>query len=205
MKIWRSLSLLSFVFLVLVSCRGQRSERPPVHFNPNFDFQSKFKAQSFSWDPPSGTVAWGDRTSFSHEETRKEYEKESPEYYTGLDSAGRFVSKAPVEVNEALLLRGQERFDIYCAVCHDRAGTRKGMVVKRGFTPPPFLADDRLSAMTDGEVFSIISHGVRTMPAYNKQVSEADRWAIVLYVRALQKMWRASEGNVPSEMRDRIE
>lgn len=205
MKRTSTLLLLLVVALSVGACRGQRSDQAPFHLNPNFDFQSKFKAQKLSWDTPEGAVAWGDRTSFSHPERRKDFLKEDSVFYLGRNADGSFVQKIPMPVDEAFIKHGQERFDIYCSVCHDKSGSGKGMVPKRGFTPPPHLADERIRAMSDGEIFTIISDGVRTMPSYSKQISEEDRWAVVAYVRALQTMWHSTETDVPLEMRDRIE
>jgi len=193
------------VGLSLLGCRGERSHKPPFHLNPNFDFQAKFKPQRLSLDTPDGTVAWGDRTSFSAPESRQKMLKEDTVFYYGKDAKGQFVSRAPIAATKETLLRGQERFNIYCGVCHDRVGTGKGTVPKHGFTPPPFLGDDRIVALSDGEIFDIISNGIRTMPSYGKQVPEEDRWAIVLYVRAIQEMWHSTESDVPSELRDKIE
>jgi mono/diheme cytochrome c family protein len=82
--------------------------------------------------------------------------------------------------------RGQQRFNIYCAPCHDMTGSGKGMVVQRGMAPPPTFHDDRIRHMPDGQMFATISHGVRNMPPYNYSIPVNDRWAIVSYVRALE-------------------
>ncbi len=195
---------IAIVGLGLVGCRGYRSEKPPIHMNPNFDWQSKIKAQKDPQPLPEGVVAWGDSHSFSGAHKRDAFLKEDSRFYLGKEASGAFVSKAPVSVTSELLLRGQERFNIYCAVCHDQTGAGKGLVISRGFTPPPDLADARILAMKDGELFGIISHGVRSMPSYAKQIREEDRWAIVLYVRALQKARTATLADVPADLRSSI-
>ncbi len=195
---------VAIVGLTLTGCRGYRSEKPPIHPNPNFDWQSKVKPQRDPLTVPEGTVAWGDSQSFTGIHKRSEFLKDDNRFYQGKETSGAFVAKAPVAVTSELLLRGQERFNIYCAVCHDQTGAGKGLVISRGFAPPPDLADSRIVDMKDGELFGIISHGVRSMPAYAKQIREEDRWAIVLYVRALQQARNATIENVPVGLRSNI-
>jgi len=163
---WAILLMICLVVLV-TGCRGWRTEKPPIHPNPNFDWQPRFKAQTLSLHPPAGTVPWG-------QEYAQKTVKQS--------------DRIPMTVTLPLLLRGQERFDIYCAVCHDRAGTGKGTIIAHGLVPPPKFGDARIVAYPDGALFNIITNGVRTMPGYKKQISEKDRWAIVGYIRALQKI-----------------
>ena len=165
------LILCFFALLLIVGCRGYKSEKTPFHLNPNMDHQAKFKAQAFSQHPPEGTLPKGYRQSSTE---------------VGRNFTGAYVSKMPVTVTAKLLDRGQERYDIYCAVCHDKVGSGKSIVVKRGFLPPPNLSDKRLKKAADGYLFDVITNGVRNMPAYRKQIPVADRWAIVAYVRALQ-------------------
>ena len=116
--------------------------------------------------------------------------KPDPVFYQGKRADGTWVMRNPRPITRALLLRGQERFNIYCAPCHDRAGTGKGQSVDpkyQAFPPPPNYADERIRLMPDGQVFDVITAGVRTMPSYRHQVSETDRWAIIAYVRALER------------------
>lgn len=190
--------------VLLTGCRGYRSEKPPIHPNPNFDWQAKVKAQKDPQPVPTGTVPWGDTQSFSGTHDRAKFLKEDTSFYHGKDARGAFVAQAPITVSAETLTRGQERYNIYCAACHDQAGTGKGLVVSRGLVPPPDFADPRIVAMRDGELFSIISHGVRTMPAYGKQIGEEDRWTIVVYLRALQLSRNAKLTDVPEDLRATI-
>jgi mono/diheme cytochrome c family protein len=121
--------------------------------------------------------------------------------HTGKAVDGTFLAKVPVPVTKSLLARGHERFDIYCSVCHDRIGTGNGMVVQRGFRHPPSLHIDRLRAMPDGYVFDVITNGFGVMPPYAAQVPIDDRWAIVAYVRALQRSQNARPEDLPPEQR----
>lgn len=194
------------IALLFVSgCRGYRSENPPIHPNPNLDWQAKITGQQLPLLPPDGTVAWGNAEGFVSEEERNDYlESSDRTYYEGKTSDSAWVQKIPVPVTEKLMLRGQERFNIYCAICHDKAGTGQGTVIKRGFVPPPNFSDARVVAYSDGELFDIITNGVRTMPSYGKQVPVQDRWAIVAYVRALQKMRNVSSAELPEELKTKL-
>lgn len=171
-------TLILSALVLLTGCRGFRSEETPFHLNPNLDWQAKFKAQSLSSPVPEGVVAWGNDESFSDPASRGAYLKEE----------GSKATRVPFPVNEAVIKRGQERYNIYCGVCHDQTGSGNGIVVQRGFAPPPNLGDPRLVGSSDAYIYDVISNGIRNMPGYAKQISEEDRWAIVVYVRALQKV-----------------
>ena len=158
---------------LLAGCRGYRTENEPFHLNPNFDWQPKYKAQTLSSQPPKGTVP-----------------------RSTLNEGDETASSMP-PVTDEFIRRGQERFNVYCSVCHDRAGSGKGMVVKRGFLPPPNLSEDRIIRYTDQELFTVIANGIRNMPGYAKQIPEKDRWAIIAYVRALQLSQHANVRSSP--------
>lgn len=129
---------------------------------------------------------------------------------TDPDAFGRdvFVDKVPIDVTLEVVERGRERFNIYCAVCHGRLGDGNGKVVERGFTKPPSYHDDLsrafkvrgvdlpLTEVPDGYVFDVISRGFGSMPDHAAQVPVHDRWAIVTYVRALQKSQRPTPDDV---------
>lgn len=187
--------------IALVGCRGNKSEDPPVHVFGDMDWQPKYQ-----WGEASplfedgramrpiveGTVAQG-------------HLDEDDAYFRGKNEKGEFVQRAPVEVDEKLVRRGQDRFNIYCAPCHDMTGGGRGMVVQRGFPPPVELSSDRVRAMPDGQIFDAITNGVRNMPSYRKQVPVADRWAIVTWVRVLGRSQHATIDDVPAEKRSTIE
>ena len=188
-KLWkRTLVLLGLAITVIlvVSCgRGSRSEKPPIHLNPNMDNQPKYKAQSenrFFADgktmrtPPDFTVA------------RKEL-REDVRFYTGRDDQGNVVRVSPIPANPAGLERGRERFGIYCAVCHGIAGDGQGAILRYQYPiPPTSLHDDRILKMNAGEIFNIISNGIRNMPSYREQIPVKDRWYIIAYIRELQRL-----------------
>jgi len=197
---WQALPvlvMLGFMGSVQGCFRGMPSDKPPIHLNPNMDHQEKYLPQSESNFfangssmrlPVPGTVARGDL-------------RDDDAYYRGMDANGKPIKKIPVPVTMQLLKRGQERFNIYCSPCHSRVGDGKGMVVKKGFLPPPSFHTDLLRSYPDGHVFDVISHGIRNMPAYGPQIPVADRWAIVAYFRALQRSQHAKIEDLPEEIR----
>jgi mono/diheme cytochrome c family protein len=101
--------------------------------------------------------------------------------------------------------RGQDRFTIYCTPCHGQTGVGNGIVIKRGFMVPPNFHDERLVTMPDGQIFNAISNGVRLMPSYGKQIPVEDCWAIVAYIRALQRSQRATLSDVPESERAQLQ
>ena len=183
------LSLLVIVMFVL-GCRGYRSDKRPIHLNPNMDFNPKYKAQSLSLISPDHIIPWG---TLEHE--RNGFIDQGP-LYTGRVK-GKNIRKAPIDVDLQLIDRGQERFNIYCAVCHAATGNGGTPVIQRGYLPPPQLSQLYLLNVPDGYLFNVITNGVRSMPGYKAQIPVQDRWAIVVYVRALQKMYTGELNDVP--------
>ncbi len=189
--------------LILVSggCyRGKPSKVPPIHINPNMDDQPRFNAQKASdffedgramRDPIEGTLPRG-------------FLREDVVYYTGKDASGKLVKKSPVAPTMEVLKRGQERFNIYCSPCHSRLGDGKGMVVQRGMFPPPTYHQARIRDIEDGHIFDVITNGIRNMPSYRSQIPVSDRWAIVNYLRVLQRSQKAKLKDIPESERVKI-
>ena len=123
-----------------------------------------------------------------------------PPYLTGKQG-GQLVQQAPVAVSGAVLARGRERYNVFCSPCHDRVGTGNGMIVQRGYRQPPSFHDSRLHGEPDGYFFDIMTNGFGVMPNYAQQIPVADRWAITLYLRALQLSQDATLADVPAEKR----
>ena len=115
------------------------------------------------------------------------------------------ADRLPVPLTRQLLVRGQERYDIYCSPCHDRVGNGQGMIVRRGFSPPPSFHDERLRLAPIGHFFIVMTEGYGTMPDYAAQVPPHDRWAIAAYIRALQLSQHATLAELSEEERRRIE
>ncbi len=169
----------------LSACQGQLSEKPPIHPNMNMDQQSRFEAQeqnNFFADgrsmrqPVEGTVARG-------------LAKLDKAYYEGVDKNGDYIDHNPIDLTKAFLYRGKERYDIFCTPCHGQTGAGDGIIMagNYGYVPAPSYHDPRLMDMAEGELYSAIYNGVRTMPSYATQIPVEDRWAIVAYIRALQE------------------
>ena len=119
-----------------------------------------------------------------------------PALYTGF-VGGKPVTTLPVPLTRALLLRGQNRFDIYCSPCHGYSGYGDGMIVKRGFPAPPSYHIDRLRKAPIGHFFDVMTNGYGLMYSYADRVAPEDRWAIAAYIRALQRSQGATVQDVP--------
>ena len=179
------MAVLLITLVVLAGCgRGSYSEKPPIHLNPNMDSQDKYKAQSESHffvdgatmrTPVEGTVARGEL-------------REDDAYYRGKDADGAFINQAPMEFTAAMVQRGDERFHIYCVACHGVNADGKGKILDYHYPiPPANFHDERIKNLSDGHMFNAISEGWMNMPSLKAQVSVADRWAIISYIRSLQK------------------
>lgn len=123
---------------------------------------------------------------------------------TGRDGKD-FVAEMPVPLSRDLLVRGQERFTIYCTPCHGQAGYGDGMIVQRGFRRPPSYHTDALRGIADGRIFDVVSNGFGSMPRFRDRIAVADRWAIVAYVRALQLSQNASPDDLTPARRTSLE
>ena len=126
-------------------------------------------------------------------------------YYTAKGPDGKFVAEFPVPVTKEVIERGQERFNIYCAPCHDAVGTGSGRVVRRGFRHPPTYHIDRLRQAPAGYLYDVITNGFGAMPDYTAQIQPRDRWAIVAYIRALQLSQNASINDIPADAKTRLD
>jgi mono/diheme cytochrome c family protein len=122
--------------------------------------------------------------------------QEDVAFYTGKAGAAP-VRELPIAVDEALLARGEERYNIFCAPCHDATGAGRGMVVQRGYRQPPSFHEDRLRNAEAGHFFDVMTNGFGAMPDYRMQLAARDRWAVVAYIRALQLSQHASKADVP--------
>jgi mono/diheme cytochrome c family protein len=182
-----ALALTSLV--ALAGCaRGCTSSRPPIQINPSMDDQPKVRPQTastFFYDgssmrqPVPGTVPIGGL-------------KEDAAFFTGMGADGKPVGTIPVTVDAALLERGRQRYGIYCQPCHDARGDGKGILFQRGNIPTASVHQDRLLKSPDGWIFFVITNGLGMMPAYRWPIPPADRWAIVAYVRELERKRLAS-------------
>lgn len=124
--------------------------------------------------------------------------------YTGKVD-GKLVTTFPFPITREVLVRGQERFDIYCAPCHGRTGDGRGMVPQRGFPQPPSYHIQRLRDAPVGHFFDVITHGYGVMYPYAERVEPRDRWAIAAYIRALQLSHDAKLSDAPADEQAKLE
>ncbi len=198
--------LLGFVLVVVLVVaiagkRGSLSRKPPLEFFDDMDRQLKLRPQAdagFFEDnrssrlPIAGTIARG-----SH------YEDSA--FNTGLVSGTtNGVDLIPVPVTRKLMQRGQERYQISCLPCHGAVGDGNGITKKYGMGIVANLHDARIVKQPDGEIFKTITHGRGLMGAYGPNIVPEDRWAIVAYLRALQRGRLASLDDVPAEMQSTL-
>jgi cytochrome c553 len=161
------LAMLAFI----VGCeRNEMHRQARVDPLESSDFFADGRA---SRNPPPGTVARG------HLET-------DHAFYQGKDASGKLVGTFPFPVTLGVLQRGQQRFDIYCSVCHGYQGDGNGMIVQRGMIRPPSYHIDRLRNVAVGHFYDVITNGYGAMYSYADRISPRDRWAIVAYIKALQ-------------------
>jgi len=106
---------------------------------------------------------------------------------------------APQAITATMLSRGEQRFDIDCAPCHGRSGDGQGMIVQRGFPKPPSLFSDELVHAKARQLFDVMTHGHGVMYSYADRVAPSDRWAIIAYIRALQRSQRAPVAELTSD------
>ena len=124
-------------------------------------------------------------------------------FYTGK-VGGKPADAFPFTVTREVLARGRERFDIFCAPCHDRIGNGQGMIVRRGYRAPPSFHIDRLRQAPAGHFFDVMTHGFGAMSDYAGQLAPEDRWAVTAYIRALQLSQRATLAEVPQPERGKL-
>ncbi|MBV8202697.1 MAG: cytochrome c [Acidobacteria bacterium] len=123
--------------------------------------------------------------------------------YTGI-RGGKPVADIPFPVTREVLLRGEQRYDIFCSPCHGRVGDGRGMIVTRGYKQPPSFHSEQLRNAQVGWFFSVMTQGFGVMPSYAAQVTVADRWAIAAYVRALQYSQNARLADLPADTRQKV-
>lgn len=116
--------------------------------------------------------------------------------FTGFRD-GQPLAKMPLPITRERLARGRERFNIYCAACHGEDGYGQGIVVRRGFPAPPSYHDDRLRQIADGHLFDVMTRGYGAMLPFADRLTPEDRWAVVAYVRALQRSQHVALQDLP--------
>jgi hypothetical protein len=160
------IALLICTISILSGCRGWLTDKPPIHPNINFDFQPRINTQTHPLPIPNNTVPYN-----------------LPKKHHPLTT---------FNVTPDFIKEGQKQYNIYCAACHTKTGIgTKSIISKNGWVVSNLLNDINTSK-TDKKLYNIIQNGVRTMPGYSKKLDSKETWQVVLYVRALQKMSRAT-------------
>ncbi|MEM7311204.1 MAG: quinol:electron acceptor oxidoreductase subunit ActD [Planctomycetota bacterium] len=196
---WIALALALVPPALIVAKRAGVSRLPRVHLVRDMDRQPKRGAQAESpfFDdgraarlPVAGTVAVGELRADAGFETGR--------------ADGDWLSRPPLEIDRALLDRGRERYAIHCAVCHGADGRGRGPVAIRAealrepaWVPPSDLQSEHARGLADGELYDVVRNGVRNMAGYGDQLAARDRWAVVAYLRALQRSQNATSEDLP--------
>lgn len=196
----RYVYLTTFFAVVLsvgiLGFRGCTSTRPPLEVFPDMDRQAKYRPQAesrFFADGrtdrplPIGVVARGDLRS-------------DHAFFQGKTATGDWLRGLPtsITVDAKLMQRGGERYAIYCAPCHGALGDGNGITKAYGMGATPTYHDDRLRSQAEGELYNTITNGKATMLPYADKLEPADRWAVVAYVRALQRSRAGTLADVPA-------
>jgi len=195
MRYFLAIYVLSIIAVVSIAgFRGSHSPRPPLEVFPDMDRQLKLRPQSgngffenqrSSQPYVAGTIARG--TPY----------RDLPVNTGRISGTTNFIGTIPVAVNETLLARGRQRYNINCSPCHGVVGDGKGITSKYGMVTVANFHDPRLVKMSAGEIFNTITHGKGLMGPYGANIDIPDRWAVVAYVRALQRSRLAVSDDIP--------
>jgi mono/diheme cytochrome c family protein len=219
--------LTAIAVIAFLGFRGDRGGSPPMEVFPDMVRQPKVRAQAplgFFADnrgprvPVIGTIPVGyemprpqtiatPSAAVEIPPTRPHLAfSAGPDYYnTGKMGDKNWGTGLPVEVTPELLQRGRERFNITCAMCHGATGAGNGITKQYGLVTVISLQDDNRRKMADGEMFNTITNGKNTMMAYGPNLTVADRWAIIAYVRALQRSQNATGADIPPDHRAELD
>ena len=213
--------LCTIAIIAVFGFRGQTSTGPPLELFPDMVRQMKVRAQAplnFFADgrgprlPVAGTVPIGyempkPQTTETQAPGVDRWSHPNASFSVGTDyyNTGKigdhWGTGIPLEMTGELMERGQQRFNITCAMCHGAAAMGNGIVKQHGLATVVSLQDERIRKMSDGEIFNTITNGKNTMMAYGPTIIVPDRWAIIAYLRALQRSQNAAIADVPEEHR----
>ena len=207
--------------LALAGFRGSKSPVPPIEIFPDMKHQPKFQPQhenAFFADgmsarkPVAGTVPMGYNMPGAYLQAgakngtfNQEGFSNQPDYFNTGRFGDVYGDGIPVEITEAFVKRGQERFNIHCAACHGKLGIGNGIVSQFGLLAVANLQLDLFRAMPDGQYFYTITNGKGNMGAYGPNIAVEDRWAIVAYVRALQRSQAGKVADLSDEGKKALE
>lgn len=210
--VFLGVGLLTVAVTSVLGVRGTISPRRPLMLIPDMDFQPRYGAQGPSplfedgramRTPPAGTVSFGGgdyESDAGSPRQNPDFLQAEGRYYRGKQGDA-WVTEIPVKVDLALLRRGQERYDIYCAICHGATGSGKGRLTEYGLVGVASIADEVHGLMPVGDFFNTITNGKGRMLPLGPQIKVSDRWAIVAYLRALMRSQNAKLDDVPPTLR----
>ncbi len=200
--------------LSIFGTRGQFSEKTPWIIFPDMDDQAKYKAQSSNdyfqnrmndRPKPMNTVirgqAWDLGDVFSPEYDGGRYAK--TELLTGKTANEEWVRGFPIELSETIMRTGEEKYAIFCLPCHGYAGDGKGVTSQYGVLAAD-LNLEMYRTMAEGEIYNTIAWGKGTMYGYAEKLSPEERWAVILYVRALQRSQNATAEDIPADKKAEV-
>jgi mono/diheme cytochrome c family protein len=194
--------LLVILAVSLAGFRGATFRSPPIEIFDDMDRQPKVKAQSASKFFADGRA---DRPTPANTVARGHLDADDA-LFRGQNPDGSWVPGFPgsLTVDETLIRRGQNRYVIYCAPCHGAIGDGNGITKSYGMGATATLLDERLRTMSSGEILNTIANGKNTMRGYGDKLDAQDRWAVVAYVRALQRASHASPADVPESAKSQL-
>src|SRR5437899_6056119 len=186
-RVLLALILLPSAFCLLTACRQKMANQPKYDpLEPSDFFSDGMSARPRI----AGTVARGELA------------------LTGFLATGKINGQEgdgfPFAVTEAVMNRGEERFNIFCSECHSKLGDGNGMIPSRGYRHPPSFHTDTLRAAKTGHFFDVMTNGFGAMPSYAAQVPVNDRWAIIAYIRALQLSQNGRANDLPPDLRAKL-
>src|SRR6476619_6950362 len=220
--------LIGIALVAVFGFRGQKSTGSPIEVFPDMVRQMKVRAQAplaFFADgrgsrvPVAGTVPIG----YERPKAGSQASPGAPpvpsemnvqphlgfssgnDYFNTGKMGANWGTGIPIAVNGDLMERGKQRFTINCAICHGPTAAGNGMTKQYGLTTVVTLQDERIRKMADGEIFNTITNGKNTMLAYGPNVTVNDRWAIIAYLRALQRSQNANMADIPEDQRAALE
>ena len=217
--------LLTVAGVAFLGFRGKKTADPPMEVFPDMVRQMKVRAQAplgfFADDrgarmPIAGTVPIGYEmprpetiatpAAVPVAETHPHVAfSDGPDYYNTGKMVDHWGTGIPMDVTDELMRRGHDRFSITCAMCHGATAMGNGIVKQHGLATVVTLQDDRIRKMSDGEIFNTITNGKNTMMAYGPNIPVPDRWAIIAYLRALQRSQNASIADIPPDRRAELD
>ena len=218
--------LLTIALIAVLGFRGQKSTGPPLEVFPDMVRQMKVRAQAplaFFADnrgprpPVAGTIPIGyemlrpetiatpaEAVPVPAARARLAFSAGNDYYNTGKMGAN-WGTGMPIELTPEIMERGRQRYNITCAMCHGATAGGNGITKQFGLATVVSIRDERITKMADGEIFNTITNGKNTMMAYGSDIMVPDRWAIIAYLRALQRSQGATVNDVPEEHRAELE